>query len=82
MTYRQYAVASGLCDKLGSSIKTTHLHLGLLQRFHREILYLFPTFVKSGGSVVDNALDYQYRGRNPRFTGLSDETFNRGPVSA
>ena len=38
---------------------------------------------RSGGGVVDNTLDYQSRiARSiPRFSGLSGETLNRGPVS-
>ena len=38
---------------------------------------------KSGGSVVDNTLDYQSRDRkiDPPLLRFSDETLNRGPVS-
>ena len=37
----------------------------------------------SGGSVVYHTLCYQSRDRkiDPRFSGLSDETLNRDPVS-
>ena len=46
------------------------------------LYYIYPK-QRSGGGVVDNTLDYQSRGLkiNPRFSGLSDETLNRGPVS-
>ena len=44
---------------------------------------LFYSAGRSGGSVVDITLDRQSRDReiDPRFSGLSDETLNRGPVS-
>ena len=43
----------------------------------------FTLTKRSGGGVVDNTLDYQSRGARSiaRFSGLSDETLNRGPVS-
>ena len=46
-------------------------------------MVLFATPVRNGDSVVDNTLDYQSRDRkiDPRFSGLSDENLNRGPVS-
>ena len=38
---------------------------------------------RSGGSIVNNMLDYQSRDCkiNPHFSGLPYETLNRGPVS-
>ena len=40
-------------------------------------------FIRSGGGVVDNTLDCQPTDGNikPRFSGLSNETLNRGSVS-
>ena len=48
-----------------------------------EIYLVITSKKRSGSGVVDNTLDYQSRGRkiDPRFSGLSDETLNRGPVS-
>ena len=45
-----------------------------------NIIILF----RSGSAVVDNTLDYQSRDHkiDPRFSGLSDETLNQGPISA
>ena len=39
--------------------------------------------IKSGGSVVDNMLNYQSRIARSisHYSGLSDETLNRGPFS-
>ena len=46
-------------------------------------LYCAATGFRSGGSVVNNTLDYESRNRwiDSRSSGLSDETLNRGPVS-
>ena len=48
-----------------------------------HLLFFSLDFARSGGGVVDNTPDHQSRDRkvNPRFSGLSDETLNRGPVS-
>ena len=51
-----------------------------------EKVFEFPTGIKldrSRSSVVNNTLDYQSMDPkiDPRFSGLSDETLNRGPIS-
>ena len=52
--------------------------------YPRDTLLSFQTSFRSGGSVVANRLDYQCGDRkiDPQllFSGLWDETFNRGPV--
>ena len=46
-------------------------------------IYFITWLLRSGGSVVDCTLDYNpgVTRSIPRFSGLSDETINRGPVS-
>ena len=45
--------------------------------------FLLIPFILEGGGVVDNMLDYRSRDReiDTRFSGLSEETLNRGSIS-
>ena len=57
----------------------TYVHLCHYKKLKEGISTLCQILFKSGGSAVDNTVDYQSRGPKrsiPRFSGLSDEILN------
>ena len=67
---------------LSQQVELWAMHIiSLRQSFDQTLMKIFPG-VWSGGGVVDTTIDYQSRDLRsmPRFSGLSDETLNPGPV--